>query len=255
MRFNPSAFLPFLLPLVRAGACPDVGGMRLLWQENFPGPAGASVNRDVWNIALAINTNNELQTYTDSNNNLQISGGGTVQFVPRKSPSGLWTSGRIETKQSFMPRPGGTMMVQANLRMGGNADKQGVWPAFWMMGDAIRHGTEWPRCGELDIMEQVNGAMTAYGTVHCQQPTGGVCNEPSGRARTTAIPDNDWHTWSLKWDRTSNFWKSETITWMRDGQVFHTLSGNDVGDEAVWSTLAHSPYYVILNIAVGGFFP
>jgi beta-glucanase (GH16 family) len=255
MGFTPRLLLSLLVPLVRATVSPDVAGMRLVWQENFRGPAGSMPNQDVWNIALAINTNNELETYTTSNRNLQISGGETVQIVPRKSPSGAWTSGRIETKASWTPPAGGAMMVQAQLRFGGNTNKQGVWPAFWMMGDAIRHGTQWPLCGELDIMEQINGALTGYGTAHCQQPSGGICNEPIGRGARVGIPDDGWHTWSLKWDRTSNDWRSERITWMLDGNVFQTLTGADIGDAGVWATLAHSPYYIILNVAVGGSFP
>jgi beta-glucanase (GH16 family) len=250
MRIRLLASIPLLFGVVKAGVCPSIGGMRLIWQETFPGPAGSSPNRNAWNIALAIDTNNEVQTYTDSSANLQISGGGTVQFVPRRSHSGLWTSGRIETKASFTPQPGRQLMVQVSLRMGGNSNKQGVWPAVWMMGDAVRHGTEWPRCGELDIMEQINGALIAYGTIHCQRPQGGACNEPTGRGATTSIPDNGWHTWSLKWDRTSNFWRTESITWMRDGLPFYVVTGNEIGDEGVWATLAHVPYYVILNVAI-----
>ena len=255
MRLTSAALLPLVTGLANAAACPDIGGMRLVWQENFSGPAGSGVNRNVWNIATVANTNNEVQTYTESSSNLQISGGGSVQFVPRKSASGQWSSSRIETKASFMPQPGKQMLIQASIRMGANANQQGIWPAFWLLGDAIRHGTQWPLCGELDIMEQVNGAMTAYGTAHCQQDKGGVCNEPSGKAGTTAIPDHSWHVWALRWDRTSNNWRTESITWVRDGAIYHVLTGNDIGNEAIWATLAHAPYYILMNVAVGGFWP
>lgn len=41
----------------------------------------------------------------------------------------------------------------------------GVWPAFWMLGDSIS-SVGWPNCGELDIMETVNTDNKNYGTAH-----------------------------------------------------------------------------------------
>ena len=199
-------------------------------------------------LFIAINTNNELQTYTTSNSNLQISGGGTIQFVPRRSPSGKWTSGRIETTGSYTPQPGKIMQVEAALRLGDapQANKQGMWPAFWMLGDAMRHGTPWPQCGEIDIFEMVNGIPTVHGTTHCT-----ACNEPIGFGGTSGT-DSNWHTYSVKIDRTPGNWADETITWLKDGQTFFTLRGATIGDQGVWATLAHSPLYILLNLAVGG---
>jgi beta-glucanase (GH16 family) len=94
--------------------------------------------------------------------------------------------------------------------------------------------------------------MTAYGTAHCGNYPGGVCNEPNGKGAAIGIPDNDFHTWSVVIDRTAGDWTQETITWFRDGAAFHTLSGGELGDQAVWSTMAHSPLFVILNLAIGG---
>lgn len=174
--------------------------------------------------------------------------------MPRKSSSGQWTSGRIESRGTFMPQPGKVTQVEAALRVGNNpqANKQGMWPAFWVLGDSFRHGTSWPQCGELDIFEQVNGALTGYGTTHCGSYPGGVCNEPTGRGASVSIPDDDFHVWTLKIDRTARDWTGETITWLRDGAAYHSLTGAQLGDQAVWSTLAHSPQYIILNLAVGG---
>jgi hypothetical protein len=116
-----------------------------------------------------VHTNNEIQVYSTSNYNIQASGGDTLQFVPRKSSTGTWTSGRIESIASFTPSAGKIMKMESQIRFGTNAqaNKQGIWPAFWMMGDSIRHGTGWPQCGELDVMETLNGVLTGYGTAHC----------------------------------------------------------------------------------------
>jgi len=195
-----------------------------------------------------------MQDYTTSSQNVQISGGSTIQLVPRLV-NGKWTSGRVESEKSFTPEPGKITVVEASIRFGENpqANKQGIWPAFWLLGESIRFGTPWPQCGELDIMETINGAPTAYGTVHCGSPQGGPCNEPVGRPSTIHLGDNGWHRWAIRFDRTKGGdWRGETIQWSLDGNVYNTMRGADIGDQAVWSTLAHSPMFIVLNVAVGG---
>lgn len=191
-----------------------------------------------------------MQSYTTASSNLQISGGGTVQFVPWKSSSGAWTSSRIESKASWTPAAGKVMQVEVSLRLGGeaSANAAGMWPAVWMLGDSIHHGTPWPQCGELDIFEMVNGVDTAFGTAHCIAAS---CNQPTGLQGSVAT-DSDWHSYALKVNRTSNNWATESISWMRDGVVFYTITGATINDEGVWATLAHSPLYLIMNVAVGG---
>ncbi|KAH6842242.1 concanavalin A-like lectin/glucanase domain-containing protein [Chaetomium sp. MPI-CAGE-AT-0009] len=252
--------LSLLSSLVSATPAPVYPGFKTVWSDGFEGSAGATPNRDRWNIITDVRTNGEIQTYSTSNRNLQISGGGTVQLVPLKSKSGKWTSARIETKASFTPNRGKVTMFEAAIRFGDNpaALRQGLWPAFWMLGDSIHHGTEWPLCGELDIMETVNGLPAAHGTTHCGAgEKGGPCNEPIGRGASVALNDNGWHTWTLQVDRTNaeGGWKGEVIRWLVDGNVFHQVSGADIADEGIWATLAHSPMFMILNVAVGGSWP
>ncbi|CAG9951722.1 unnamed protein product [Clonostachys rosea f. rosea IK726] len=241
--------------LAQAIQPPALNGFKLTWGEDFKGAAGAPPDSTAWTIALDLQVNNELQTYTTSNKNLQLSGGETLQIVPVKGSNGAWSSGRIESKASYTPQPGKKMQWQAGIRMGTAANRKGLWPAWWMLGDAMRHGTGWPMCGELDIFEQINGLMEGFGTIHCGQKEGGVCNEPKGRGVTTTIPDNEFHNWALVVDRTSNNWQTETIQWLRDGAPFSTVTGAEIGDQGIWSTLAHSPFYMLLNVAVGGNLP
>ncbi|KAF4472053.1 endo-13(4)-beta-glucanase [Fusarium albosuccineum] len=251
-------FLPFLttlLPLASAIQCPNLEGFKVVWQDDFNGCQGCAPSKSNWNVALDINTNNELQEYTESNRNIQLSGGHTLQLVPWKGDKGEWTSGRIESKKSWFAKEGKAMRVEASLRTGEAAHKQGVWPAFWMLGDAMRKGTEWPLCGELDIFERVNGDLTGYGTVHCGHEGGGPCNEPEGLGQAVPIPDNSFHTWSIVVDRRPQNWQAETITWLMDGAPFHSLTGAQLGDQGTWATLAHSPMYILLNVAVGGNWP
>ncbi|KAI1404272.1 glycoside hydrolase family 16 protein [Hypoxylon fuscum] len=257
MRFQQSILACVVPGLVSAITPPSIQGMSIVWSEDFEGPAGGSPKGDVWNVMDAIDTNNEVQTYTTSNQNVQISGGGTIQFVPRKSASGHWTSGRIETKGSWTPAPGKVTKIESNILLGSNLpiNKQGIWPAFWALGDAMRHGTQWPAAGEIDIMEQVSGALTGYGTVHCGSSSGGPCNEPLGRQGTTPLSTGGFHTWGVTIDRTNDDWRAQTISWTLDGNTYSTLTGADINDAPVWSSLAHSPVYILLNVAVGGDWP
>lgn len=239
-----------------AEGVPGYGGFNLVWQENFDGAAGFGVNEGNWNIFEGKNNaNNEQQTYTRSNQNLQLSGGATVQIVPQNN-NGQWTSARLESKYVFTPADGHQTIIEAKIRFGNNApaQKQGIWPAFWLLGDSIRHGTPWPQCGEVDILEAINGVTTGYGTVHCDVAPGGICNEFSGIGGSTGFGDNSWHTWRIVIDR-GPAWTGESITWYRDGAQFMQVTGGRIGNEGVWNSLATTPLYIILNVAVGGDWP
>lgn len=144
------------------------------------------------------------------------------------------------------------MRIEASARTGGeaNAGAQGMWPAIWMLGDSIRHGTDWPECGEIDIMEMVNGVETVYGTVHC---TAEVCRPDTGSGYQGNVgTDDSFHTYGVLIDRTTGDWRTESINFMKDGATYFTVTGAAIGDQAVWGTLAHSPFYLIMNTAVGG---
>lgn len=235
---------------------PTYSGYTLLWTAPFTGTAGTSPSTSSWNIITGyLGVNSELEKYTSSTKNLQLSGGSTLQFVPWTDSSTAygWTSARIESVNSWTPASGVITRVEAEIDFGTNAisTKQGFWPAFWMLAESYRTGAaSWPECGELDILETINGVLTGYGTAHC----GDECNDEfdyEGLQGSINIPDQSWHTWRLEWDRTSGNWQTETIKWSMDGTVFQTLTGSSF-DQSVWATLAHSPYYIIFNMAVGG---
>ncbi|KAK3904820.1 concanavalin A-like lectin/glucanase domain-containing protein [Staphylotrichum tortipilum] len=249
-----------LLPLATAWSPPSYPDLALIWADTFPGSAGSLPNEGNWNILDGnLGVNNELQTYRRSSRTAQISGGTTLQLVPWRdgSVSGGWISGRVESKYTFTPAAGRRTVAEAVVRFGGNGveTKQGVWPAFWMLGDSIRKGTPWPACGELDVLETVNGVLTGYGTMHCNTSPGGICNEPNGRGSSVGIPNQDWQRWRIVWDRAPGDWRSETITWFMNDAQFHQISGSQIGDAGVWASVAASPLFFILNVAVGGNWP
>ncbi|CAN8100741.1 unnamed protein product [Discula destructiva] len=245
--------------LAAAWSPPDYTGFNIIWDSPFLYAAGTLPSAENWNyITGYLGVNAEWEEYTSSTANVQCSGGQTLQIVPWRDASTQygWTSGRIESKYTFTPTAGKVTRAEAEIRFGSNAiaNKQGIWPAFWMLGDSLRHGGSWPACGELDVMETIGGQLTGYGTAHCGTYPGGVCNEPSGIQGNIGIPDQSWHLWRVEWDRTSNNWATETIKWSMDGNVFQTLTGAQLG-QTIWTALAHSPMYFILNVAVGGSWP
>jgi len=237
---------------------PEYPGYLPKWSDSFEGPAGQLPDEGRWDIIdRHIDVNSELETYKKSPSNIQCSGGNTLQLVPwhdGTSPNG-WSSGRIESHYTFTPVAGGKTKAEARIRFGDNPidNKKGIWPAFWLLGDALRQpGGSWPSCGELDILETINGQLTGYGTVHGDRKKGGIMNEPNGIGATIAIPDQGWHTWRIEWDRTASSWEAETITWFMDGQRFHQVNGGRIGNHDVWATICHAPLFFILNNAVGG---
>ncbi|KAH8645750.1 putative endo-1,3(4)-beta-glucanase [Xylariales sp. PMI_506] len=254
-----SAHLLLLVGYTSAWAPPTYTGYTLIWEDTFDGDANVLPDSSKWNVIDEdLGYNGELETYTNSDSNVQLSGGATLQLIPEycgDSDCTEWTSGRIESIYTFTPTSGLITRAESQLRFGNNTEehKQGVWPAFWLLGQSGREGTTWPECGELDIMEELNGEYLAYGTCHC----GTACDsgDLNGYQKSVDIPDYSWHTWRLEWDRTSGDWETETITWYIDGTNFNQISGSELGVEDQWAALCHSPLYILFNVAIGGTWP
>ncbi|KAK1246528.1 hypothetical protein MKX08_000330 [Trichoderma sp. CBMAI-0020] len=242
-----------------AWAPPSYSGYNLIWSDSFAGNGGTSPNTGNWNIITGyLNVNGEQETYSSSTQNVQLSGGNTLQIVPWNN-GGSWTSGRLESTYTLTPGAGKVTAVEASIRFGTNApaNQQGMWPAFWMLGNSIRTGGGWPSCGEIDIMEVVNDQPTGHGTIHCDVYPGGICNEGNGIGGSTGINggNTNFHTWRVQIDRTPSNWQSETITFFLDGAQYFQVAGSRINNQNVWNSLAHSPLFIILNVAVGGSFP
>lgn len=241
---------------VLASTPPTYSGYTRKWQTTFIGAAGLPGTNN-WNIIDTADVyNNEYQVYKASANNVRLSGSGTLQLIPHSDKTAVrgWTSGRMESKYTFTPTAGKITWLEAKIRLAGASPsvKQGIWPAFWLMGDSYRHGTLWPASGEIDIFENINGDGIGHGVIHCGTAPGGPCNEPIGIADTIAIPDNEYHVWKIVINRTSSNWKNQMLSWYKDGVLFHRVTGSQVGSSSVWATLTASPLYIIVNVAVGG---
>jgi beta-glucanase (GH16 family) len=240
-----------------ASAPPPPAGFSTVWVDDFNGPAGTSPSGSNWRFdtGQGIFGTGEIETMTSSTNNVFLDGQGNLHLRAVRDSSGNWTSGRLETQRSdFEPPPGGVMRVQASIAMPNvnGSNGLGYWPAFWMLGGPYRGVyTNWPSVGEIDILENVNGRPSMFGTFHCGPTIPGPCNETIGIGsgeRGCAGCLTAFHTYRVEWDRTVS---PQQLRWYLDGSNYFTVSQSQV-DPAAWTAATNHGYMIILNVAMGG---
>lgn len=204
----------------------------LSWSEEFSGNA---LDQSVWNYDIGTGNwgwgNNELQYYTNSSQNLFLENG-MAHIVARQQNFGTsnYTSARINTSNKFNFTYG-RLEARIKLPMG-----QGLWPAFWLLGQNINE-VSWPSCGEIDVMEHVNNNDYINGTLHWNQ------NGHQYNGSTASFDPNAFHQYMIEWDENK-------IQWFIDGISFKTMTITSSNMNAF-----HSPFFIILNLAVGGQWP
>src|SRR5579859_5583682 len=157
----------------------------LQWSDEFNGCNGCGVDTTQWkyDTGQGIFGTGEIETMTTSTANVHQDGAGHLIITALRDSSGNWTSGRIETQRAdFQPPAGGMMHVESTFQQPNlsGAAAAGYWPAFWMLGGTLRTGGTWPSVGEWDVMEDINGLSSVFGTLHCGVSPGGPCNENTG---------------------------------------------------------------------------
>ncbi|WP_329268646.1 glycoside hydrolase family 16 protein [Streptomyces sp. NBC_01451] len=242
-------------------------GWTQVFLDDFNGTAGTGVSTTNWQYATGTSYpggpanwgTGEIETMTNSTNNVSLDGSGNLRITPVRDSAGNWTSGRIETNRTdFQPPAGGKLAVQARLQVPNvtGASALGYWPAFWMLGAPYRGNYQnWPSVGELDIMENTQGLNTIWGTMHCGTSPGGPCNETTGIGGTTSCAGTTcqagFHTYRMEWDRSVS---PEAIRFYVDGTNYHTVTANQV-DATTWANATNHGFFIILNVAMGGAFP
>ncbi|TQS26407.1 glycoside hydrolase family 16 protein [Microbispora sp. KK1-11] len=242
-------------------------GWSLVWSDDFNGTAGTLPSSTNWIIDTGHSYpggpgnwgTGEIQNYTSSTSNLSLDGSGNLRITPIGSGQN-WTSARIETRRAdFKPADGRILRIEGRIQMPnvtGDA-ALGYWPAFWALGAPYRGNYQnWPSIGELDLMENVNGLNTVWGTLHCGVNPGGPCNETNGLGSSRACPGSTcqsaFHTYWFEWDRSVS---PNQLRWYVDGQQFHSISQSQL-DATTWSNMtSHAGYFILLNVAIGGGFP
>jgi beta-glucanase (GH16 family) len=238
-------------------------GFGLTWSDDFTGAGGTGLNTGTWKYDTGPGSSfgtGEIETMTNSTSNVFQDGAGHLVLKALHSgtnPGSGWTSGRVETQSATFGAPaGGVVMMQASIQQPNvtTANGAGYWPAFWMLGSTLRTGTTWPTSGEVDILEDINGRSSVFGTLHCGTNPGGVCNESTGiGSGERACPgcQTGYHTYAVQIDRSVS---PEQIRWYLDGANYFTLAANRV-DATTWANAVDHPFFIIFDLAMGGGFP
>ncbi|MEJ2162305.1 MAG: glycoside hydrolase family 16 protein [Robiginitalea sp.] len=211
------------------------GPQEAYWADEFE---GSELSSELWNYDLGDGCpeicgwgNEEEQVYTRSNHRLED---GYLIITARKSDS-VYTSTRITT-QGKMDFQYGRLEARAKIPTG-----KGVWPAIWMLGSNIGE-VGWPRCGEIDVLEYVGKEPgRIFTTLHTSDSYGNSVN-----TKKTGIPDIEegFHIYAMEWD-------PEKIRFFVDGELLYTFAPEERTEE-VWPF--DQPFYLILNLAIGGKF-
>lgn len=240
-------FLPAVI-LFSFWSCQDSNNVipdrnyQLVWEDNFDGIEGQSPDSTKWAFDIGIGPGNdgwgnqELQYYTDRAENISLDGAGNLAITARSESYGgrSFTSGRINTKGLFQQAYG---RFEARMKMPWGP---GIWPAFWTLGaDVDQIG--WPQCGEIDIMEyRGQEPQLIHGTVHGPGYSGGASITKSFALANDRF-DNDFHVFAIEWD-------ADYIDFFVDDTLYNRIQPEDVSGEWVYQ----HPFFIILNIAVGG---
>ena len=214
---------------------------RLVWSDEFNAPPNSPPDVSKWTRDRGTNGwgNGELQNYTDSLDNAHHDGAGNLVIRANRAGNG-YTSARLKTQHKYAFKYG---KVEARILV---PFGQGIWPAFWMLGDDF-DSAGWPKCGEIDIMENVGKEPSmVHGTIHGPGYSGAA--GPSGQF---ALPEgrrlsDDFHVFTVEWD-------ADLIRWYIDSRLYHTASRANIPPGARW-VFDHS-FFILLNVAVGGDWP
>lgn len=205
---------------------------QLVWADEFNGSIGPD-----WVFETGTGSggwgNNELQYYRREN--ATVSNGQLVITARREAFGGMqYTSARMKTQGRRSWRHG---RIEARIAM---PSFQGVWPAFWMLGDNIG-SVGWPACGEIDVMEHVNTGGQVHGTIHWQDHNNTYANY--GGSTNTSI--TSFHTYSVEWTPTY-------IRWFVDGAQYHEANiANGINGTSEFQ----NNFFILLNMAIGGNWP
>ncbi len=221
----------------------------LAWSDEFSGPDGSSPDPKKWTYDLGGKGwgNQELESYTNRKENARIEKGNLVITAQRESYTGAdgvtrdYTSARLKTQGLFTQTYG---RIEARIKI---PEGQGMWPAFWMLGQDIPTAG-WPKCGEIDIMENIGKEpATIHGSLHGPSTTANT----SDLTAIFSLPThenfaNDFHLYAVEWE-------PDTVRFYVDSNLYATFHSSDWPAGGKW--VFDHPFFIILNLAVGGDWP
>jgi beta-glucanase (GH16 family) len=252
-RVKPLALVAILVlsglgPAQNQAATAEGKKWTMVWSDEFNGPSGSAVDPAKWVVETGGDGwgNNELEYYTGRTDNARLENGNLVieaRAEKYKGTEGVtkdYTSARIKTLGKFARAYG---RFESRLKMPAG---QGMWPAFWMMGDDIDR-VGWPTCGEIDIMENIGKEPSVnHGSIHGPGFTGDVGIEahytlPGGKKFS-----DDFHIYAMEWE-------PDVIRFYVDDVLYATETKASLRAGQRWAF--DHPFFQLLNVAVGGDWP
>ncbi len=226
---------------------PEAPPGRLTWSDEFNGAAGSLPDSSKWTIETGGGGwgNHELESYSNRPENVEQRDGNLL-ITARKEPftgsdkvQREYTSARLQTKNHFAQAYG---RFEARMQL---PSGKGVWPAFWLLGDNV-DTAHWPNCGEIDVMEAIGDPHVIYSTLHGPGYSGknGISAKfplPAGQA-----VDNGFHVYALEWS-------PERIRFLFDDHLIVERTPKDLPAGTRW--VYDHPFFILLNLAVGGDWP
>ncbi len=225
-------------------------GFKLVWSDEFNGDDGSSPDSSKWTYDTGGKGwgNNELECYTNLTQNAQMKGGNlviTAMHQPAYACDGGtakdYTSARLKT-QGLFSQANGRFEARIKIPAG-----QGMWPAFWMLGNNIT-SVGWPACGEIDIMENIGREP---GTVHGSLHGPSTVSNTSDATVPFSLPAgqnfaDDFHLYAVEWE-------PGTVRFYVDSNLYGTFTQSQRPAGGTW--VFDHPFFIILNVAVGGSWP
>ncbi|MCQ2188728.1 MAG: glycoside hydrolase family 16 protein [Paludibacteraceae bacterium] len=225
---------------------------RLVWSDEFD-----SFNSDVWNHDIGWGNygwgNNEQEYYTSNPENIFVEDS-KLNIVALRSDAHknvsdriLYTSAKIHTQQNVSMKYG---KIEARIQLPERG--QGVWPAFWMLGENQEKG--WPYCGEIDICEW-RGAEpnSVVSTMHWNGTNGDYLHCDYGQTlKYSRGFDEDYFVYGVEWTpKKAEYYVIDE----KDGSR-HNINVMDISKATEENGLScfHQAQYIILNLAMGGQF-
>ena len=230
---------------------PSPAGWTLVWSDEFSSPDGSAPDPSKWTYDTGGKGwgNTELECYTNRLQNAQINRGNLVitaqqenaPFVCSDGSTNSYTSARLKTQGLFSQAYG---RFEARIKVSAG---QGMWPAFWMLGKDITTAG-WPTCGEIDIMENIGKEPgTVHGSLHGPSTTTrtsdatSIFTLPAGQAFA-----DDFHLFAVEWER-------GVVRFYVDSNLYATFTESQWPAGGTW--VFDHPFFIILNVAVGGNWP
>lgn len=232
----------------RAAPRGNDGAWVLAWSDEFNGPSGSPADPAKWVLETGGGGwgNHELEYYTSRPQNVsQQDGNLVIKAIPEKytGTDGVtrdYTSARLKTQGKFAQAYG---RLEARIKI---PYGQGMWPAFWMLGEDIDK-TGWPACGEIDIMENIGKEPSIiHGTMHGPGYSGGGgLSSAYSLAKNRRFADS-FHVFAVEWE-------PNVVRFYCDGTLYKTRTPADLPAGKTW--VFNKPFFILLNLAVGGNWP